>query len=577
MTGLSGEQGDVVAASLGPLSVLACAGSGKTRTAVHRLREVRRRLGHTRGRVALLSFSNVAVDTFRNDFAKLCEAEAVPIGGGVEIDTIDGFITSNILRPHAYRVMQAPRTAFLVSGSEPFLKGFTLPPSPGGGPPVTVDQVHTKVVGARFEFFVDVFGNQRTLDKQKTVSLVARLGKVGAYTHELGRYWCCRALAAERELLRAFSHRYPEILVDEAQDIGSSQQAILTLLAKAGSSVTLIGDPHQGIYEYAGADGAYLRGHTTSPFVLTKNYRSIPSIASIAQSLSGMTGKTHREDPGPPAGAYAVPYAEDGHETLMTDFRRAVADCDLDFARSAVLCRASALVDTISGGGKAVGAGAVRTLAKAATLRDVKGDFHRAFRLVAEALEQTLLDKPPDGLANHLCAPYRHPELRPLRRLLWNFVRSSEGLPGAHLQADTEWLTALRQTMQTLLDKIAAEYGLQPAANLGRRLSAKSLPSAPVSTVKAETSKPLRVDTVHGAKGETLDAVLYIVTKPHLEGMLAGTSTEIGRIGYVAVTRPRDLLWLGVPAAEFEAARPRLEAIGFSTRLPGQQRSEKRS
>jgi hypothetical protein len=342
----------------------------------------------------------------------------------------------------------------------------------------------------------------------------------------------------------------------------------LTLLAKTGSSLTLIGDPHQGIYEYAGADGAYLRGHSTSPFPLTRNYRSIPSIAAVARKLSGEIGETHREDPGPPAGAYAVPYAENGVETLIAAFRDAIVDCSLDPDRSAVLCRASALVQTISEGGKSVGAGAVKTLAKAAAVRDVKDDFHGAFRLVAEALEYSLLKNPPAGLAGHLADPRWHPELRPLRRFVWNFVRSSDGLPGVHLQANTEWLAALRSSVQTLLDQIAAASGLQPAANLAMRLSGKALPSVSVSTVKADAAKPLRVDTVHGVKGETLDAALYVVTKAHLEGMLGGTATEIGRIGYVAVTRPRNLLWVGVPAADFEASRAMLEAVGLVTHLP---------
>jgi hypothetical protein len=574
---LSSQQRDVIAADLGPIAVLACAGSGKTLTAVHRLLEVRRRLDRSSGRVALLSFSNIAVDTFRNDFAKLCEAEAVSISAGVEIDTIDGFITANILRPHAYRVMKSPRAAFLVSGTEPFLGGFRLAPLSKGSPPVTVNMIRTKVVGARFEFFTDVFGNERSLDKEKAVNLVQRLGKVGAYTHELGRYWCCRTLAAECELLKAFSHRYPEILVDEAQDIGSAQQAILALLAKAGSSVTLIGDPHQGIYEYAGADGTYLRGHSTSPFPLTRNYRSIPSIAAVARKLSGETGETHREDPGQPAGAYAVPYVENGIESLIVAFRDAIADCGLDPDRCAVLCRASALVETISDGGKPVGAGAVKTLAKAAAVREVKGDFQLAFRLVAEALEHSLLKSPPDGFANHLADPRRYPELQPLRRLVWNFVRSSDGLPGAHLQANTDWLGALRSSVQTLLDLIAAASGLQPAENLAMRLSGKALPSVSISNVKTDADKPLRVDTVHGVKGETLDAALYVVTKAHLEGMLGGTATEIGRIGYVAVTRPRNLLWVGVPAADFEASRAMLEAVGLVTHFPITQQSEKRS
>ena len=40
MTGLSDEQRAIVDAPAGPLSVIACAGSGKTRTAVHRLVEI---------------------------------------------------------------------------------------------------------------------------------------------------------------------------------------------------------------------------------------------------------------------------------------------------------------------------------------------------------------------------------------------------------------------------------------------------------------------------------------------------------------------------------------------------------
>jgi superfamily I DNA/RNA helicase len=565
MTSLSGEQEAVIAADLGPLAVLACAGSGKTRTAVHRLVEVRRRLALARGRVALLSFSNIAVDTFRRDFAALCEARSIPPRGGVEIDTIDGFITANILRPHAYRVMKAPRAAFLVSGSEPFLKGFTLPPPSRGAPPISVGQIHTKVVDRRFEFFLDIRGTQVALDKAKALGLIERLGKVGAYTHDLGRFWTCKALMAEADLLKAFAHRYPEILVDEAQDIGSAQQAILGLLAKAGASVTLIGDPHQGIYEYAGADGAYLRGHSTSPYPLSRNYRSVPAINEIAQRLAAETGETHRPALGPPAGAYAVAYTANDHDALIAAFRQAIEACGLDVGRSAVLCRATSLVETITGGGAALGAGAVRMLARAAALRDGRGEYHRAFRLVAEALDQSLLDTPPEGFAHNLLDPNRHPELRPVRRLIWNFVRSrTDGLPGAHLQADTDWLDALRVSTQALLSAIEAATGLAAASNLAMRLSAKALPSTPVSTVKADPAKPLRVDTVHGAKGETLDAVLYITTKAHLEGMLAGTGSEIGRIGYVAATRPRDLLWIGVPAADLNAMKPRLECLGFT-------------
>ena len=51
--------------------------------------------------------------------------------------------------------------------------------------------------------------------------------------------------------------------------------------------------------------------------------------------------------------------------------------------------------------------------------------------------------------------------------------------------------------------------------------------------------------------------------KGHVRALLNGTSTEEGRIGYVALTRARDLFVLAVPdncLAEFEGE---LQAIGL--------------
>jgi superfamily I DNA/RNA helicase len=564
MTALSEQQAQVVEADLESLAVLACAGSGKTRTAVHRLLDVRRRLDRPQGRVALLSFSNVAVDTFRRDYAALCQARTLSALGRVDIDTIDAFITANILRPHAYRVMQAPRAAFLVSGNEPFLKGFTLPSPTKGGPPVSVKDIHVKVVGRQFVFYLDHFGHQQDLDRAAARALIERLGRVGGYTHELGRYWCCRALVHEKRLKEVFAHRYPQILVDEAQDIGSAQQAVLSALSGAGSVVTLIGDPNQGIYEYAGADGAYLRGHSTKPYPLSTNYRSIPAITTVAQALSGVAGGTDRAARPAPCGAYAVACDPEQYDEVIARFRQAIEACGLDPAKSAVLCRAGKLADTLSGEAFSVGAGAVRLLAAASTARDSGGDVHRAFKLVAEALEQSLLDDPPRGFAGHLSDPARYVDLHPVRRVVWKFARSpTEGLPSAALQANTDWIARLRVVVDGLLTEIEALTGLKPAANLTMRLAARLLPAAPVSSLKPAAAKALRVDTVHGAKGESLDAVLYIVTKAHLEALLDGVRTEDGRIGYVAVTRPRDLLWVAVPQKILPTYRAALTAIGL--------------
>ncbi len=113
---LSEEQKAVVNAPLQPMAVTACAGSGKTETAIRRLISIRQKLEDHRGRVVLLSFSNVAVNTFNKGYAKL--ASDLPDGAirkRVEVDTLDGFSRSmfyvltpiapwvRIKRPISYR------------------------------------------------------------------------------------------------------------------------------------------------------------------------------------------------------------------------------------------------------------------------------------------------------------------------------------------------------------------------------------------------------------------------------------------------------------------------------------------
>jgi hypothetical protein len=68
---------------------------------------------------------------------------------------------------------------------------------------------------------------------------------------------------------------------------------------------------------------------------------------------------------------------------------------------------------------------------------------------------------------------------------------------------------------------------------------------------------------VHKVKGESLDAVLYVAKKPHVRALLDGTGTEDGRIGYVALTRARDLFVLAGPGSCLPEFEPELQSAGL--------------
>ncbi len=567
VTANSAEQQAIVDAPLTPMSVIACAGSGKTQTAVRRLAEIRRQLGDHRGRVALLSFSNVAVETFTKGYQNLVRNMSLGIEGGrVEIDTLDGFITRNVLHPHAYRTMGADQAAYLVTGSEAFLNGFTFWP---GKYPVGITKMQVGIEDMDLAFCYANNDNIVRLNRDDSVKLVHRLGRTGAYTHNLGRYWCYRTLQDQPNILRALVRRYPHILIDEAQDIGTMHQAIIEQLIAAGAHVSLIGDPSQGIYEFAGADGKFLSNYEKWPGVtgygLTRNYRSVPVILDLANRVSARTDVADRGAPATTHGIFFVPYKAADREKLVESFQAAVVAAGLQVDNSAVLCRGRELANKLAGNAAPVGQGLVKNLALAAVLRDKRQDYLGAFKLVAGCVTGLLAD-PPHGLVTQITQPARYQEARPLCRLIWSFTRdANSGLPSSGLLADSQWHPRLLTRLKALLATLENQHGLKTVDNLGNKLAKKGLPNAPLMVADelgASQMTRLRIDTVHQVKGESLDAVLYIAHKEHVSALLAGVSTELGRIGYVAITRAKDLVWLGVPANALEELRPVLEAHG---------------
>lgn len=561
---LSPEQQAIVDLPLSPIAVTACAGSGKTKTAVHRLAAMRKRHDGP-GLIALLSFSNVAVDTFRKEYAALLRSSPM-IGRSsmVEIDTMDGFITANVLRPHGHRVMKCKRAPYLVDGREGFLNSFTVFDGKISRPTADIDVVCNGV-----GFLYTIGRNAAALMANRAEAALSKLAATGAYTHSAGRYWVLRVLREEPFVLRALARRYPHILVDEAQDIGPEHQAILELLIGAGSMVSLIGDPHQGIYEFARADGAFLREYGTRDSVsahsLTVNYRSLPGIVLVANKL------THRQDSAKRTAAvdrtiaYYMPFKVAERDNTLASFRSLLGAATIESTKGVVLCRSADWTAEWSGEMDGQGVGVVRCLADAAISRDKMRKFHQAFTQTCIGLTGLLTAK-HGSLSSQLARPADN-GMRRLRRLIWSFVRDpATGLPSSSLVASTVWHPLLLMRTQALISTMVTEFGFEAAENLGQRLAKKKLETRPLvadSGLADDVEAAFRTSTVHKVKGESLDAVLYVAKKSHVRAFLDGTGTEDGRIGYVALTRARDLFVLAVPEnclPEFEAE---LQAVGL--------------
>ncbi len=171
------------------------------------------------------------------------------------------------------------------------------------------------------------------------------------------------------------------------------------------------------------------------------------------------------------------------------------------------------------------------------------------------------------GLLAEFSSTLPDPDSLELRRRIWRFTRDPEvGLPSSHLPGVVEWLPALQSRLRQLLHSLQTDFALNPSEGSNRRLSRALLPAGPLVEaieLRAAVGPRLRIQTVHQVKGESIDAVLYVAKTANVESMLAGVDSEVGRIGYVALTRARNLFWLAVPTNALARLRPRLLESGL--------------
>lgn len=571
----SGEQQDIITHALTPLCVTACAGSGKTFTAVRRVDALRGLLESGRGHVALLSFSNVAVDVFSRNYLE--DRKGIHKTGRTRIciETFDGFITANVLRPHASRTMESNCIPFLLTGKEAFLSNSRYQFKPNGQQyAADIGTVEVQLNNGESKVCCRVHSKVREVPNG--IQQVRRLGKLGAYTHALGRYWAYKTLKREPKILAALAHRYPQIVVDEAQDIGSMQIALLELLASSGSKITLIGDPHQAIFEFCGADGSYLRSYAARagivPKNLTTNYRSVPRIVAAANSLAHRSDRAYRPEPGTDNGAFFLPFDKGEEGRLIAAFEAAVRAAGLSLTQSAVVCRASKKKRALRNVDQEFGQGTTKLFVSATMARDLAQDYNEAFRLTAEAIV-SLLKNPSPQVGAAILDPSRFPDFRDVRKIIWEFTRNpQQGLPSGSLHMHLEWHPKLLVNVKALLDRLEQDHQLASQDNLNMRLRMTGLPANAIvgtDTERTAIDAALRVETVHGVKGESLDAVLYLADRDHVKALIDGTRTELGRIGYVALTRARHLFWLGITKADANIHRTALTGHGFVERQYG--------
>ena len=425
----------------------------------------------------------------------------------------------------------------------------------GRGIPVPAWEVIPYPDGTKLRFKASpTFGNQPLVAPRDAVY---ELLSLGFYTHAQRVFWACELLFNRPHIAELLARRFPEIIVDEAQDSNAWLLFLLNFLRKKGARITLVGDPDQCIYEFSMADATSLpdlkKKWSIPEMPLSQSFRCNNQIAAAVRNVGGNALFTGSSDgPSEWHRAFVVRETSSTFCDGLAAFQRIADQARVTIDSAAVVCRGHGQLESLRGKVNYTGLkGKTKRLATAAFLRDSRLDYRKASQIVESILREL---KGDDPLWERVDSDRPSPARMAVSLAIWKFVKCPDRLLPLS-QRGNRWIPAMRKQLANLIEGI----GLQCDIQLGRHIKTTGLTTVqkalPLFESVSESPK-VRQDTIHQVKGESIDAVLVVGSAKFWNSVVAdvrnGDNTEDRRLAYVAMTRARHLLVVGLPKGHYD-------------------------
>ncbi len=288
---LDDEQRVAAEALLGPVCIIAGAGSGKTRTISHRIAHGIETGVYTANRVLALTYTNRAASELRSRMRDL----GAP---GVQVRTFHSAALSQLqfFWPQLTETL-APK---LVTNKLPIVRDaldeLKIRVADDELRSITAEIEWLKYGLVSSEQYQDLDRSAvASLSKDKFLEVAARFESLKQQRRvadwEDVLLLTTGMLRNEPRMLAHVQQQYRHFTVDEYQDISPLQQSLLETWLGDREELCVVGDPRQTIYTFAGADPSFLTGFlnrfpNAQLVELNRNYRSSPEIVSLANRIS---------------------------------------------------------------------------------------------------------------------------------------------------------------------------------------------------------------------------------------------------------------------------------------------------
>lgn len=315
---LNEEQYAAVTAPDGPALVVAAAGTGKTRTLTYRLAYLLTEKGVQPYEVLLLTFTNKAAREMTDRAEELVGQR---FNGGYS-GTFHSF-ANRLLRRHATKVDFGTDFTILDSDDSKKLvrscmdelkvekKHFPKPDVILSLLGVTSGRMGDLAVAVADHFELTDVDSEKVLD---VLELYQKRKKAqNAMDFDDLLVYALKLLKEHEDVREFYQHYFRYVLVDEYQDTNAIQEHLVQQLVCEHGNLMVVGDDFQSIYSWRGADYRNFldfesRYRDTATYKLETNYRSIPEILDVANSVIAGNPEQFQKELKPVRGSSGLPH-----------------------------------------------------------------------------------------------------------------------------------------------------------------------------------------------------------------------------------------------------------------------------
>lgn len=551
----------------GKVALCACPGSGKTFIVGKKLLKYLETWPYAYRGIAVLSFTNVASEEILRQTKELAETKFQNIGFPHFIGTLDSFINTFIFLRFGYLMRENDRRRPKVI-YENF--GQLLYPK---------RECHQNGCVSNLNWFHwsddQLLKNGQPIScgvpsPKPCASFKKAMLKKGYATQREVPALSLRLIKKYPEIASEIAYRFPVIMVDEAQDTSREQMKIIELFAEKGvTTIVIVGDPDQAIYEWRNATPEYFKGKLSDTqwdsLYLTANFRSSQYICNATAKFSAvLSGKQPADAKGEHSDYNTKPVllqvtSKNTKGDVISWFKQLCMSKGInpDGDSVAILTRGRIYSNTdIPGLWQTT---ETRLLALATYL------WHCASRKEAYVQCEKALFYMMIGDANGLSAEDMKQAIeKTMEYSIWKqkVILFLSLLPKANSELK-DWKNALIEKIEGLKQqgiisisdsrKITDIIKLKTRVKVGNTFSTEFLDRPLQIYFEKRTTTGTTFSSVHGVKGESFDATLLMVESNRgstITPSLLNTGeldSELMRIAYVAMTRPRKLLAVSIP------------------------------